>query len=162
MLVHGALDRAAQAQAASLAAAQYNGGEKAVSAGENLSTGDGSTQTGDTSQPQGGEETLAPEETPQEGESSSQDGSQPVQTGTEEVPSAGGGAMTLSEVTAWMQNESSGALAAQSMLEAEQALAAGAGTADDALRTEETDTWLSGLTDGLEVTQGDGVKYVNA
>ena len=134
VLVHGALDRAAQAQAASLAAAQYNGGEKAVSAGENLSTGDGSTQTGDTSQHQGGEETLAPEETPQEGESSSQDGSQPVQTGTEEVPSAGGGAMTLSEVTAWMQNESSGALAAQSMLEAEQALAAGAGTADDALR----------------------------
>lgn len=133
VLVHGALDRAARAQAASLAAAQYNGGEEGVSGEENLPTGDGSAQTGDSSQPQDGEETLAPEETPQE-DSSSQDGSQPVQTGTEEAPSAGGGAMTLAELTAWMQNESSGALAAQSMLEAEQALAAGAGTAADALR----------------------------
>ncbi len=34
-------------------------------------------------------------------------------------------------------------------------------TADDALRSEETNTWLTGLTEGLEATQGDGIKYVN-
>ena len=35
-------------------------------------------------------------------------------------------------------------------------------TADDALREEETTSWVDGLTEGLEVTQGDGIKYVNS
>lgn len=138
VLVRRALEQAAQAQAVSLAAAQFNGGEREPTSGESGSqTGDGTSSAGDTSLPEsGGEETDPPEGGGQGGgEASSGDTSQTVQTGAgTEVPSAGGGAMTLAELSAWMEYESSGALAAQSMLEAEQALASGVGTSDDALR----------------------------
>lgn len=50
------------------------------------------------------------------------------------VPSLGGGAYTLSELTAWMQTKSSGALAADAQMAAEKALAAGTGTGSDAAR----------------------------
>jgi len=51
-----------------------------------------------------------------------------------DVPSLGSGAYTLSELTAWMQTKSGGALAAEAQLAAEKALASGTGTGDDAAR----------------------------
>jgi|GEM_PF-4390604 len=47
------------------------------------------------------------------------------------APSLGTGSYTLSQLTAWMQTESGGALAADSQMAAEKALAAGTGTGDD-------------------------------
>ena len=141
VLVRRALDRAVRAQADSLASAQFNGGAGEASSsgeGDGAPAGEGDASAGDASDPQnGGEEpdAVPPEDGAQEGEEppggSSQAGSSGV---TGDPPSAGGGEMTLAQLSQWMQNESSGALAARNMLEAEQALAAGVGTADDALR----------------------------
>ena len=139
VLVRRALNEAARAQTDSLASAQHNGGrEEAVSSGEEgQQTGEGDGAAGEASDAQGGENpgSSAPEGGAEDGENQS-GGS--AQTGASAVtgdpPSAGGGAMTLAQLSQWMEQESSGALSADSMLEAEQALAAGVGTADDALR----------------------------
>ena len=138
VLVRHALDRAAQTQLDSLAAAQFNGGE---------------TAPPETTAPAhtGGETSPAPTETtaPQESAPLSEtpapvaESGQPLPTETpsEEAvsdgtppPSAGGGTKTLAELIDWMRDESSGALAAQSLGQAELALASGVGTSDDALR----------------------------
>ena len=140
VLVSRALSQAAQAQADSLAAAQFNGGTGAASSpsvqtdGPQVGAG---ASSGDLSEPEhsGGEVGT---DQPEQGEgNASSDGSgtestQPGGSGesgsaaeTPAAPSAGGGAKTLDELSRWMQNESSGALAAQSQLQAEQALAGG-------------------------------------
>lgn len=133
VLVRQALNHAAQAQAASLASAQFNGGkETAVSSPERDDPQEGEETASAADLPasdtEGEPETTPPAEETGEAPPAAQTG------GTEETPSAGGGATTLAALSDWMMNESSGALAAQSKLQAENALAAGIGTADDALR----------------------------
>ena len=126
VLVNRGLNSASQAQAARLAAAQYNGGESPSSA---------------PADPPGGQAQAAPDPEPSPSGEAQDEPAFGTQTGQEEsgveetpAPSAGGGAMTLAQLTDWMVNESSGALAADTLAQAESALAAGVGTADDALR----------------------------
>ena len=168
VLVHRALDRAAQAQAESLSAAQFNGGGaasskssssgsgetgEAPSPGESSKPGDSSSpdssvpgeaappagdggSQGDSSAPADGADadaSVSGAAGPQNGDGSSSASASPSGV-TQAPPAAGGGAMTLEQLTDWMQDESSAALAAQSLKQAEEALAAGVGTADDALR----------------------------
>ena len=126
VLVNRGLNSASQAQAARLAAAQYNGGESPSSA---------------PADPPDGQAQAAPSPEPSPSGEAQDEPAFGTQTGQEEsgveetpAPSAGGGAMTLAQLTDWMVNESSGALAADTLAQAESALAAGVGTADDALR----------------------------
>ena len=126
VLVNRGLNSASQAQAARLAAAQYNGGESPSSV---------------PADPPGGQAQAAPSPEPSPSGEAQDEPAFGTQTGQEEsgveetpAPSAGGGAMTLAQLTDWMVNESSGALAADTLAQAESALAAGVGTADDALR----------------------------
>lgn len=126
VLVNRGLNSASQAQAARLAAAQYNGGESPSSA---------------PADPPDGQVQAAPDPEPSPSGEAQDEPAFGTQTGQEEsgveetpAPSAGGGAMTLAQLTDWMVNESSGALAADTLAQAESALAAGVGTADDALR----------------------------
>ena len=126
VLVNRGLNSASQAQAARLAAAQYNGGESPSSA---------------PADPPDGQAQAAPDPEPSPSGEEQEEPAFGTQTGQEEsgveetpAPSAGGGAMTLAQLTDWMVNESSGALAADTLAQAESALAAGVGTADDALR----------------------------
>ena len=139
VLVRRALDQAAQAQADSLAAAQHNSGEEAAPPGQGnaISPGEGPSSSGEDPDAQGGgeaQEPAPPEGAGQAGESSGG----AVQTGavteTGDPPAAGGGAVTLAWLSQWITGESSAALSADSLLQAEQAMAAGVGTADDALR----------------------------
>ena len=154
VLVRRALERDAQAQADSLASAQFNG---AAGTGENGGS-DAAAQEGSGAVPgqaDGGGGASEEDDAASGGGADGEDGaasggeaaqegggtgSSSAQTGgtatglAAESPSAGGGEMTLAELSQWMENESSGALSAQSMLAAEEALAAGVGTADDALR----------------------------
>ena len=127
-LVYRALEHAAQNQQVSMAAAQFNG----VAASPPVETATPQPETSPSGQNNGQEETAPP---PTESTAGVEATPAPTPSAQpEEVPSAGGGAMTLAALMDWMQYESSGALAAQSMLQAENALAAGVGTADDALR----------------------------
>ena len=130
-LVGRALDQAAQAQTASLASAQFNGGgsssqpEEREDREETDVPPSGETDSQGDSPAEGEETDQTPEEEPPQAVQTAGDGA---------VPSAGGGAMSLEQLSQWMQNESSGALAAQSLWQADLALASGVGSEDDPLR----------------------------